>query len=121
MTTRRRLLTTRVGLGWSLDLACVAGLPPEHEGDAVAVVGGGHERDVEPGLDLVRSVPSLAFDRFHEFPASLRPPPHSWLGSVMYLMMIMMMMLMTTIMIMMPEMTIVIMVDNKPDATTQMI
>ena len=102
-------------------MACVAGLPPEHEGDAVAVVGGGHERDVEPGLDLVRSVPSLAFDRFHEFPASLRPPPHSWLGSVMYLMMIMMMMLMTTIMIMMPTMTVVIMVDNKPDATTQMI
>ena len=78
-----------------------------------------HDRDVEPGLDLVRSVPSLAFDRFHEFPASLRPPPRSWLGSVMYLMM--MMMMMTTIMITMPTMTVVIMVDNKPDGTTQMI
>ena len=50
MTTRRRLLTTRVGLGLSLDLACAAGLPPDHEGDDVVVVGGGggHDRDVEP-------------------------------------------------------------------------
>ena len=41
-----------------------------------------HDRDVEPGLDLVRSDPSLAFDRFHEFLESLRPLPRSCLGSV---------------------------------------
>ena len=47
MTTRRRLLTTRVGLGLSLDLACAAGLPPDYKGDDVVGGGGGHDRDVE--------------------------------------------------------------------------
>ena len=53
-------MTTRVGLGLSLDLACAAGLPPEHEGDAVAVVGSGHGRDVEP--KAVSTPPAILFD-----------------------------------------------------------